>query len=124
LIIGIGTDLVRVDRMEQILEKHGQRFVQRILTDAERQVLAGVCSPQAFLAKRFAVKEAASKALGTGIGQVSWQDFEISNSSAGTPQLRFSGNAQKLFLQKRGRQILVSIADEKDIALAFVVLSS
>lgn len=123
MIIGIGTDLVHVDRMAGILQKHGLRFSRRILTEFEREALARASRPEAYLAKRFAVKEAASKALGTGIGRISWQDFQISNNTAGMPELVFTGNAQRLFLQKGGRQILVSIADEQDIALAFVVLS-
>jgi len=124
MIVGIGTDLVHISRIEDALVRHGDRFANRILSAGERLVFTKAPRPAAYLAKRFAIKEAASKALGTGIGKVSWQDFDVYNLATGEPALRFSGQAQALFSNKGGSKILVSIADERDLALAFVVLTT
>lgn len=123
MIIGIGTDLAQVSRLEQSLERFGEKFAERILADIEMAEFREKSQPANMLAKRFAVKEAAAKALGTGIGEVSWHDIYIEHDKLGAPLLRFKGYASQLAAQKGIDQLHVSISDEHDFALAFVVLS-
>ena len=123
MIIGIGTDLAKVSRLEESLERFGDRFAGRILAPVEMTEYRGHAHPARLLAKRFAVKEAASKALGTGIGKGSWHDIYIEHDELGAPILCFQGHARVLADQKAITHLHVSISDEEDLALAFVVLS-
>ena len=122
MIAGIGTDIVQIDRIKASLDRLGDAFAARILTDKEFQVFKSSRQPAAFLAKRFAAKEAASKALGTGIGKVSFQHLEVTNKASGEPVLSFCGYAAELQREKKIRSIHLSLSDEKDSAIAFVVL--
>ena len=122
MIVGIGTDLIQVERIRAVMMRHRERFMRRVLTAAERQVCAAKSDQAAYLAKRFAAKEAASKALGTGIGRVSWHDFEVRNDRAGAPQLLLHGAAAERLRQLGGRRAWLSLADERDFVSAFVVL--
>ncbi len=91
-MIGIGTDIVEIGRIEQVLARHGERFIHRVLVPAEREQCAEVPDATRFLAKRFAAKEAISKALGTGIGvSLSWQDLIVERSPSGAPSVALSG---------------------------------
>jgi holo-[acyl-carrier protein] synthase len=123
MIIGIGTDLAKVSRLEASLQRFGDRFAERILAPIEMTEFQGQAHPARLLAKRFAVKEAAAKALGTGIGKVSWHDIYIEHDELGAPILCFQGHARALADQKAINHLHVSISDEDDLALAFVVLS-
>lgn len=123
MILGVGTDLVQRARIEQSLERWGERFARRILSPQELVIFSKHHQPTAYLAKRFAGKEAASKALGTGIGQISWQEISIVNDAAGSPMVELSGAALSLFEARGARHIHVSLTDEKAYALAFVVVS-
>ncbi len=123
MILGVGTDLVQRVRIEQSLARWGDRFARRILAPPELAIFNTHRQPAAYLAKRFAGKEAASKALGTGIGQISWQEISIVNDAAGSPAMELTGAALRLFEAHGARHIHVSLADEKDYALAFVVVS-
>ncbi len=80
-------------------------------------------NPAAYLAKRFAAKEALSKALGTGIGKVSWQDMETVNDLAGAPAILLTGDAKKYLRKLGANNVLLSLSDERDFAVAFVVLT-
>ncbi len=122
MIAGIGTDIVDIRRIQQVLERQGERFVRRVLTESEYAIFIARGSHASFLATRFAVKEAAAKALGTGIGKVSFQDIEVTNNDHGAPQLGFHGAAQRLCEQLVISSHHVTISDEKDYAVAFVVL--
>ncbi|MBQ0799151.1 MAG: holo-ACP synthase [Porticoccaceae bacterium] len=124
MIIGIGTDLVRIERIEQAMARSGDCLAKRILRPEELAIYQDSRQPAHYLAKRFAAKEAASKALGTGIGKVSWQDFLISNDEHGAPVLTLSGAAYTLLEAQGGNGALLSLSDERDHALAFVVLSA
>lgn len=75
MILGIGTDLAVIERVAKAISRHGERFARRILTDAELERYRDHPQQAAYLAKRFAAKEATAKALGTGIGPISWQDM-------------------------------------------------
>lgn len=124
MIVGIGTDIVQVSRIQQSLDRLGEAFARRILTDSELATFKASNQPAAFLAKRFAAKEAAAKALGTGIGRVSFQHLEVSNDPAGAPKLKFHGYAQELQMMKAINHLHLSLSDEKDNAVAFVVLEA
>lgn len=124
MIVGIGTDLVKIERIERAIARSGERFAQRILRPEEFIFYQNAKQPARYLAKRFAAKEAASKALGTGIGKVSWQDLLISNDEQGAPLLTLYGAAQVLSEQRGTSKVLLSLSDEREHALAFVVLST
>lgn len=123
MIFGIGTDIVRVARMQRNLDRFGERFAERILTPAEREDFRAVQGKAHFLAKRFAAKEAAVKAMGTGFAQgVSMQHIGVNHEPDGRPLLEFDGVALA-FLQAHGiNEIHISLADEEDHAVAFVTL--
>lgn len=124
MIIGVGTDLVEIARIKRSLERNGDRLARRILTPVELEHYLGHAQKANFLAKRFAAKEAASKALQTGIGRISWQDIHISNTAAGAPQFEFSGNACQRMSTLGAREAFLSLSDERNYALAFVVVSA
>ncbi|MFT7288587.1 MAG: holo-[acyl-carrier protein] synthase [Halieaceae bacterium] len=122
-MVAIGTDIVEIARIEAVWRRHGQRFIERILTPDERRRLESQREPWRFLARRFAAKEAIAKTLGTGIGvQLSWQDICIQNRSGGAPLVALSSRGAELALRAGGRQVLLSISDERAYAVAFAVL--
>lgn len=123
MVRGIGTDIVDIKRMVKVLERQGDKFVQRVLTTGEQQQFARLNNSPAFLAKRFAAKEAVAKALGTGIGHgVSFQDINISNNDRGAPVVELSAGAAEVMHNSGGSQVLLSIADEAEYALAYAIL--
>ncbi len=125
MILGIGTDIVRIDRMMQALSRHPQRFAARILSARELERFNRHAQPARFLAKRFAVKEAAAKALGTGIAQgVSWQHIDLEHDSLGAPRLCLTDRALALSQQQGVTAMHISLSDEKEYVVAFVVLSN
>jgi holo-[acyl-carrier protein] synthase len=125
VIFGIGTDIVRVDRMEKNIERHGERFAERILTAAELVEFRTEARPAHFLAKRFAAKEAAAKAMGTGFRDgLMLHHIGVTHDQAGKPQLVFTGQAED-FIRRHGiTSVHVSLADEQDHAVAFVTLAT
>jgi holo-[acyl-carrier protein] synthase len=124
-VIGLGTDIAEIERVENALSRSGESFAKRILTDSELTKFTGLKQQGRFLAKRFAAKEAASKALGTGIAMgVSFQDFEITNDALGKPVLTFSGKALEIAQKKQVVNIHLSISDERHYAVATVILES
>jgi holo-[acyl-carrier protein] synthase len=123
MIVGIGTDLIEVDRIRKSVERYGDRFLQRVYTDRE---LAYARSKQNFaerLAGRFAVKEAGMKAIGTGWRRgVTWKDFEVVNEPSGRPTLRLSGAAATIADALAVRRVSVSITHTATMAMALVIL--
>lgn len=121
-IIGIGTDLLEVDRMQQAMQRHGQRLLLRLFTPAER---AEGGNNVAYYAKRFAAKEAIAKAMGTGIGtHVGWQDIEILRTASGQPHAQLRGQAHASMFQKhRQYQCHITLSDTATHALAFCVIA-
>jgi holo-[acyl-carrier protein] synthase len=117
-MIRVGVDLVEVDRIGSLLERYGDRFAGRIFTCRE---LEDSCRRPERLAARFAAKEAASKALGTGIGAVSWQDIEVINDEKGMPQLCLTGAAADLASLLGLVEWAISLSHTNDQAIAFVV---
>jgi len=123
MTIAVGTDIVEIQRIIDVVESQGDKFVQRILTDSELADYRARGQSAAFLAKRFAAKEAISKALGTGIGRgVSFQHMVISNNQAGAPQVRLLNGAAEALKSLGGTRVLLSLSDEKQFALAYAVL--
>ncbi|MCH8491777.1 MAG: holo-ACP synthase [Idiomarina sp.] len=123
-IAGIGTDIVEIARIEKAVARQ-PRLVTRLLTEAEQQAYAVATHPVRYLAKRFAAKEAALKALGTGLQNgLSWQHIEISNTPLGQPRLTFSGVAEQRAKELQVHAIHLSLSDEANYAQAMVVLES
>jgi holo-[acyl-carrier protein] synthase len=133
MIIGIGSDLIDIRRVEKVMERHGERFLGRIFTDQERaraeRRSANARSYVATYAKRFAAKEACSKALGTGMRQgVWWRDMGVINLRGGKPSMALTGGAlerlNKLTPPGHIAQIDLSITDDWPLAQAFVIISA
>ncbi|MEL7291260.1 MAG: holo-ACP synthase [Pseudomonadota bacterium] len=124
-IVGLGTDIAEIERVEKALARSGEPFAKRILTETEWSRFSEIKQQGRFLAKRFAAKEAASKALGTGIAAgVTFQDFEVTNDEFGKPLLSLSGQAQYIAQQQQVASIHLSISDERHYAVATVILES
>jgi len=129
MILGIGSDLIDVRRIERTIERHGERFLDRIFTATERAKAEGRSRRVETYAKRFAAKEACAKALGTGIRHgVWWRDMGVVNMPSGRPTMALTGGARKRLdaLTPKGHraQIDISISDEGPMAVAFVVISA
>lgn len=123
MIAGIGVDLATVSRIAKVHERFGMRFARRFLHDSEIPLYLNHSMPERFLAKRFAAKEAAVKALGTGERNgVLLKDFYLQHDELGKPLLCVSGVARQLCDQKGIRGFWVSLSDEGDTVAAFVVL--
>ena len=122
-IYGIGTDLVNINRVQKIYNKYGQKFVDKILLPEEKKLLQSNRDPVKFLANRFAGKEAAAKAFGTGFSQgVSWKDIGVTKNLSGQPKLIFSKKIKALFSQKEILSAHISLTDDHPWAIAFVIL--
>jgi holo-[acyl-carrier protein] synthase len=125
-LIGIGTDIVEIARMQRLLEQsHAQRFLERVLHRNELAKFKTLTQPAAWLAKRFASKEALAKALGTGIGQAVYlSEIETCYTDLGKPYLQLHAQTLYTAQQSQVTQIELSVSDERHYALAFVVLMS
>jgi len=122
-IFGIGTDLVNINRVQRLYNKYGQKFVDKILLPEEKKLLQSNRDPVKFLANRFAGKEAAAKAFGTGFSQgVSWKDIGVTKNLSGQPKLIFSKKIKALFSQKEILSAHISLTDDHPWAIAFVIL--
>src|ERR1700726_3251601 len=133
MIIGIGSDLIDIRRVAKVIERHGDRFLDRIFTDAERAKAGRGAKNHnmvvATYAKRFAAKEACSKALGTGIRQgVWWRDMGVINLPGGRPTMKLTGGAlarlEKLTPHGYEERVALSITDDWPMAQAFVIISA
>jgi holo-[acyl-carrier protein] synthase len=123
MIFGIGTDIVRVARMQQSLDKHGERFARRILTDHELIGYQQANKPANYLAKRFAAKEATAKAMGTGFRNgLSLKHINVGHDEQGKPLLDFNGKAAEFMDEEGINEAHISLADEQEYAVAFVTL--
>ncbi len=129
MIIGIGSDLIDIRRVEKSLERFGERFTTRCFTEIERQKSDRRKNRAASYAKRFAAKEACSKALGTGLAQgVFWKDMGVVNLPSGAPTMRLTGGAnhrlQALMPPGHEAYIHLTITDDFPLAQAFVVIEA
>ncbi len=122
MILGLGTDLVAISRVEAILSKHGARFLRRVFTRTEEVECLGRARPATHLAARVAAKEAAMKALETGWGLgVRWQDIEVHSDGVGAPRLLLTGMAGERARARGIRHALVSLSHDGEYAIAVVV---
>jgi holo-[acyl-carrier protein] synthase len=129
MILGIGSDLVDIPRIERAIARHGERFLARVFTEAERARAERKANRGATYAKRFAAKEACAKALGTGLrAGVFWRDMGVVNLKSGRPTMRLTGGALKrlVAITPEGfeARIDLTITDEGPLAQAFVMISA
>jgi len=123
MIVGTGTDLCDIGRIERSLERFGERFATKILVEAEMKRFRQHRKPGAYLAKRFAAKEAFSKAMGTGIRfPVNWHNVSVENGRSGQPYLKFSDPLAALLRTRGITAAHLSLSDEIGMACAFVIL--
>jgi holo-[acyl-carrier protein] synthase len=123
MIVGVGVDIAETGRFEKIFARYGGRIAQRILTESELVEFDRRNKPATYLATRFAAKEAAAKALGTGFGSgVGYKSIEINNDKNGKPLLKFLSSASQLADQKQVTNLFVSLSDEKHYVVAMVIL--
>ncbi len=125
MIVGIGTDITSVKRIAAVFGKYGERFVKRILTSEEIDSYNSRVNKIHYLAKRFAAKEAVAKALGTGIKRgVFWRNITVINQPSGAPFIVLREEALARYHQLGAKSSFVSISDEQEYAIAFVIFSS
>lgn len=117
-MVRVGVDLVRVERIAALIERYGDRFSHRVFT--ARELIACGQRPER-LAARFAAKEAVSKALGTGIGQVGWREIEIISEDGARPELLLGGAAAELAAELGLHEWTVSVSHTREQAVAFVI---
>ncbi|MBV9061960.1 MAG: holo-ACP synthase [Alphaproteobacteria bacterium] len=129
MIIGLGSDLIDIRRIEQTIERHGERFLDRIFTPVEREKSDRRAQRAASYAKRFAAKEACSKALGTGLRRgVFWRDMGVVNLPGGRPSMELSGGALRRLheVTPEGHVPVIdlTITDDYPLAQAIVIISA
>ena len=123
MIFGLGTDVVEIARVQKALERWGERFARKILTGPELSRFRAHRLPANYLAKRFAAKEAFTKALGTGIhAPANWHGVWVLNLPSGKPVLEFSEPLQRLLSQRGVATAHLSLTDERGVAMATVIL--
>ena len=122
-ILGLGLDATDIDRITDTIERYGERFLRRIFTDEEVAYCTRRRVPAIHFAGRFAAKEAAMKALGTGHSQgVLWRDIEVVRAPGGPPQLRFRGGAARRLATLKATSSLLTITHSQTLAIAQVML--
>jgi len=129
MILGIGSDMIDIGRIEQVIERFGDRFLDRIFTDAERRKCDRRANRSASYARRFAAKEACSKALGTGFRNgVFWRDLGVVNLASGQPSMRLTGGAlrrlEEITPEGMTARLDVSLTDEPPLAQAVVIITA
>jgi len=118
-IIGIGLDIIEIDRIREVYRRHDRRFTERVYTEEERARIAKLKDPAPYLAGRWAVKEAVLKALGTGLtGGISWKDINVVREPSGAPRVILKGAALERARELGIARVLVSITHGRDIAAA------
>ena len=123
MIVGVGIDMVRIERVWGVLQRRGERAYARFFTAAERERCGGSRHPPESFAARFAAKEAFYKAMGTGVGIAgAWTEVEVVSAESGAPSIRLSGRAAELAAERGVRRIHLSLTHSDDTAAAFVVL--
>lgn len=123
MIVGIGIDIVQLERMRGVLQRHGERFFQRILTDGERAYCARLKDPVPSIAARFAAKEAVLKALGTGwSGGLRWTDVEVVRGETGPPRIALHGEAARIAAESGADAVHLSLTHDGGAAVAVAIL--
>jgi holo-[acyl-carrier protein] synthase len=125
MIVGLGTDLTEIARIEKSMTRFGERFLERVYTPSEIAYCSRKRSSGESFAARFAAKEAGAKALGTGISRgVSWQEFEVRREPSGKPTLHLSGRAAELAGRLGVTRISLSLTHAREMAMAVVIFES
>jgi len=123
MILGIGTDLADVPRIQKSIERYGDRFLQRVYTETEIAYASRKANVAERFAARFAAKEAGMKALGTGLRNgITWKDFEVANEPSGRPSLSLHGAALQIAARMGVRRISLSLTHTSEFAMAVVIL--
>lgn len=122
-VIGVGIDLIEVDRVCRTLDRQGERFRNRVFTPGELEYCDGMKFPGPHFAARFAAKEAVSKAFGTGIGgEFGWKSAEVAKDAAGKPLIRLDEQGRALLRDKQASDVLISLAHTRGHAVAVAIL--
>src|SRR3954466_6691065 len=122
-ILGIGIDLVDCDRIENSIERFGDRFLRRVFTEGEIAYAQSMKFPARHLAARFAAKEALSKAFGTGIGKaMGWKDIDVRRKESGEPYVILEGGAKQLAEERKVSKISISLSHTEHYAMAVIVM--
>jgi holo-[acyl-carrier protein] synthase len=123
MVMGLGTDLIETRRVQESIDRFGERFLERIFTAGEIAYCARKKNAAESFAARFAAKEAGAKALGTGISRgVSWKEFEVRREASGRPTLHLSGRAAEVAASMGVRRVLLSLTHSRELAMAMVVV--
>ncbi|MEM7046298.1 MAG: holo-ACP synthase [Pseudomonadota bacterium] len=130
MIVGIGCDVVNIQRIERALARFGQRFIDRVFAPDERlsgrdgHDDPGACAYRSkYYARRFAAKEACAKAMGLGIGTLAWREMVVRNNANGAPALSLMGNARARLEVLGGQAVHLSLSDDPPVAMAVVVIA-
>lgn len=122
MIVGVGVDIIEIERIEQAITRHGDRFLRRMFTPAEQAYCQSGGEQRARrLAARFAAKEAALKALGLGLREVRWTDVEVVRAESGAPSLHLHGRLAEIARERGVTRLHLSISHSRDYAIAQVV---
>jgi holo-[acyl-carrier protein] synthase len=123
MIIGVGTDLIEISRIAKSIDRYGDRFLRRVYTAGEIAYCSRKKQSAESYASRFAAKEAAAKALGTGISRgVSWREFEVTRQPGMRPEIHFHGRAARIAQSLGVRRASLSLTHSRDLAMAYVML--
>ncbi len=124
ITLGVGVDLVEVDRIRNSRENHGEHFLEKVFTFEEREYCLAMSDPDPHFAARFAAKEAVSKAFGTGIGaEIGWLSVSVSRQDSGAPVVKLDEKAAAQLKVIGGEQVLLSLSHLKEMAVAFAVIT-
>ncbi len=123
VLVGLGADLIEVERVRGVLERQGPRFLERVFTDEERAYCAGMAQPHKHYAARFAAKEAVSKCFTTGIGaELGWRSVSVYHGSRHEPLIRLDEKGQALLAQVGATHVLVTLSHTETHAMAVAAL--
>jgi holo-[acyl-carrier protein] synthase len=122
MVIGLGTDLIEIERIERSVARFGERFLERVFTPGEIAYCHAKKGSAESFAARFAAKEAGAKALGTGISRgVSWKEFEVKRKPGQRPELHLSGRAAEIALELGVKRMSLSLTHSREMSMAVVV---
>ena len=121
MIKGVGVDLISIERIGRVYQRHRHRFIKRLFTVQERELIIGRASPVAAMAARFAAKEAVLKAIGCGIGPARLAEVEILSSKAGPPEVKLHGQAIREAARRGISEIKISLTHDPPFACAIAV---
>lgn len=123
VLIGLGADIIEIARIRSVLLRHGERFIDRILTEEERAYCEGMAHPHKHIAARFAAKEAVSKCFTTGIGaELGWKSISVYHGERHEPLVRLDEQGRALLAQVKATRILLSLSHTENYAMAVAAL--